>query len=165
VAVSASLGGIVKRREDPRLVTGTGRFTDDVRLDGCLHAVFVRSTMAHARITGVDIQAAAHVPGVAGIFLARDLQLKPQEFPSLDLMARPPLAAEVVRFVGDAIAVVVAETPGQATDAAAAVVVDYSPLALPSFMRPRGTTSRRRSCLAPTTTPSPAPRWWCAAGS
>jgi carbon-monoxide dehydrogenase large subunit len=122
------LGGIVKRREDPRLVTGTGRFTDDVRLDACLHAVFVRSTMAHARITGVDIQAAAHMPGVAGVFLARDLQLKPQEFPSLDLMARPPLAAEVVRFVGDAIAVAVAESPGQATDAAAAVVVDYSPL-------------------------------------
>ncbi|MFI5282142.1 MAG: xanthine dehydrogenase family protein molybdopterin-binding subunit [Candidatus Dormibacterales bacterium] len=128
MAVNASLGGAVRRREDPRLVTGTGRFTDDVHPDRCLYAVFVRSPLAHARIRGIDVSAASAMTGVAGVFLARDLNLKPQEFPSLDMFARPPLAAEVVRFVGDAVGVVVAESRGQAADAAQAVVVDYDPL-------------------------------------
>ncbi|OLE80699.1 MAG: hypothetical protein AUG06_03655 [Actinobacteria bacterium 13_1_20CM_2_65_11] len=130
MAVSAALGGVVKRREDPRLVTGAGRYTSDIRPEGVLVAVFVRSTLAHARLGNVDTGAAAAMPGVARIFLARDLGLKPQEFPSLDEMSRPPLAADVVRFVGDAIAVVIAETLGEAIDAAAAVVVDYEPLAV-----------------------------------
>ena len=58
MALSAALGGAVRRREDPRLVTGAGQYTDDVRRDGCLHAVFVRSTFAHARITNFDASAA-----------------------------------------------------------------------------------------------------------
>ena len=123
-----ALGGAVKRREDPRLITGAGRYTDDMRPDGSLHAVFVRSTMAHARISGIDRAAAVAMPGVVGVYVADDLGLKPQEFPSLDAFARPPLASEVVRFVGDAIAVAVAETGAQAMDAALAVVVDYEPL-------------------------------------
>ena len=127
MAVKAVLGGSVRRREDPRLVTGTGRYTDDVQPEHRLHAVFVRSTMAHARITGIDTGAAS-MPGVVGIFVASDLNLKPQEFPTLDAFARPLLASEVVRFVGDAIAVVVAEERGQAVDAASAVVVGYEPL-------------------------------------
>src|SRR6267143_7298021 len=128
MAVSSALGGIVKRREDPRLVIGAGRYTSDIRPAGALVAVFVRSTLAHSRLRNVDIGAAAAMPGVARIFLAHDLGLKAQEFPSLDQMSRPPLAADVVRFVGDAIAVVVAESLGVAIDAAAAVVVDYEPL-------------------------------------
>ena len=99
MSVSAALGGIVKRREDPRLVTGAGKYTDDIHVDGCLHAAFVRSTMAHARIVRVDIGAAAAMPGVAGVFVAADLGLKAvAQFPAPDSMARPPLAAEVVRF-------------------------------------------------------------------
>jgi len=129
VAVSASLGGVVKRREDPRLITGKGQFTDDVRLDGCLHAVFVRSAMAHARIRNVDVSEAAAMPGVVGIYLARDLGLKPRaQFPAPDTMARPPLAVEVARFVGDMIAVAVAGSLAEAVDAAAAVAVDYDPM-------------------------------------
>jgi carbon-monoxide dehydrogenase large subunit len=128
VAVRSTLGGSVRRREDPRLVAGAGRYTDDIHPDGCLHAAFVRSTVAHARLANVDVGFAAAMPGVAGVFLAADLGLKPQEFPSLDAMARPPLASEVVRFVGDAIGVVVAETLGQAVDAAAAVSIDYEML-------------------------------------
>src|SRR6266851_2548978 len=96
MAVSSALGGSVRRREDPRLITGAGVYTDDVRLDRCLH-------------------------GVVGIFSAGDL-----EFASAT--ARPQLASDAVLFVGDAIAVAVAETRDQAVDAAAAVIVDYDPL-------------------------------------
>jgi carbon-monoxide dehydrogenase large subunit len=125
VAIKTVMGGEVRRREDPRLVTGRGRYTADVSREGWLHAAFVRSTVAHARIKSIDCAAAAALPGVAGIFVAADLALKPQVAPALDLFARPALAAEVVRFVGDAVAVAVAETRSTAADAAAAVVVEF----------------------------------------
>ncbi|HZK74323.1 MAG TPA: xanthine dehydrogenase family protein molybdopterin-binding subunit, partial [Clostridia bacterium] len=123
MAVSSALGGAVRRREDRRLVTGAGEYTDDVRRDEALHAVFVRSTFAHARIARVDVSAAAAMPGIVGVFVASDLGLAPRAaFPSPDTMARPPLASEIVRFVGDAIAVVVAQTRAQAVDGAAVVL-------------------------------------------
>jgi carbon-monoxide dehydrogenase large subunit len=129
VAIHRALGGTVKRREDPRLITGAGQYTDDVRRDDALHAVFVRSTFAHARLTKVDVTTAAAMPGVVGVFLAADLGLKPRAaFPAPDTMARPPLAEEVVRFVGDAVAVAVADSRAHAVDAAAAVMIDYDPL-------------------------------------
>ena len=135
MAVSSVLGGSVRRREDRRLVSGAGQYVDDIAREGCLHAVFVRSAMAHAKITGVDVSAAAAMPGVVGVFVASDLGLKPRAaFPAPDEMARPPLASEVVRFVGDAIAIAVAESKDQAADAAAAVIVDYDPL--PALMDP-----------------------------
>jgi carbon-monoxide dehydrogenase large subunit len=121
MALSSALGGVVKRREDPRLVRGAGRFTDDVQPAGCLHAVFVRSPHAHARITGVDVRTAQAMPGVAGIFQAADLIFE-SETP------RPRLCSEEVKFVGDAVAVAVAATRGEAVDAAAAVVIDYEVL-------------------------------------
>ena len=121
MAVRSAPGGAVRRREDPRLITGAGLYTDDVRLDRCLHAVFVRSSMAHARLKSVDVKLAAAMPGVVGIFATGDL-----EFASAT--ARPELASDVVLFVGDAIAVAVAETRDQAVDAAAAVIVDYDAL-------------------------------------
>ena len=121
MAVKASLGGVVKRREDPRLITGQGRFTDDVRLPGSLHAVFVRSPFAHARLTSVDTGPAAALPGVVGVFAAADFALA-------GTTARPPLATDTVRFVGEAIAVAVAETREQAVDAASAVAIEYEPL-------------------------------------
>ncbi len=101
MAVSGVLGGIVKRREDPRLITGAGLYTDDVRLDACLHAVFVRSSTAHARLKSVDVTVAAAMPGVVGIIGAGDLEFA-------GTTARPPLASDTVLFVGDAIAVAVA---------------------------------------------------------
>lgn len=129
MAVKAGLGGVVRRREDPRLITGRGRYTADVAGDGWLHAAFVRSTLPHARIVSVDREAAAALPGVVGVFVASDLGLKPYEAPSVGQFARPPLAPEVVRFVGDIVAVVVAGSREEAADAASAVVVDYEPLA------------------------------------
>jgi len=121
VAVNAALGGRVKRREDRRLVTGAGMFTDDVTPERCLHAVFVRSPHAHARITAVDVSGALQIPGVVGVFQAADLAFESET-------ARPRLCSEEVKFVGDAIAVAVAEGRGEAVDAAAAVIVDYEVL-------------------------------------
>jgi len=121
MAVNAALGGLVRRLEDPRLIRGEGRYTDDVRIDGCLHAVFVRSPLAHARITGVDTTAATALPGVVRVFTAADLHFESET-------ARPRLCSDEVKFVGDAVAVAVAETREAAADAAAAVAVDYDPL-------------------------------------
>lgn len=111
----------MRRVEDRRLITGAGRYTDDNQPKGCLHAVFVRSTMAHARITGVDASAARAIPGVSGVFFAADLAFESET-------ARPRLCADEVKFVGDAIAVAVAASRELAVDAAAAVVIDYEPL-------------------------------------
>src|ERR1700704_1037749 len=128
VAVHRAMGGAVKRREDPRLITGAGRYTDDMKPEGCLHAVFVRSTMAHARLVAIDRAAALGLPGVVGVYVAADLGLKLQGAGGMGGLAGPPLAAEVVRFVGDLIAVAVAESEATAMDAALAVLVDYERL-------------------------------------
>ncbi|HYK81722.1 MAG TPA: molybdopterin cofactor-binding domain-containing protein, partial [Gemmatimonadales bacterium] len=121
MAVNAALGGRVKRREDRRLITGAGTFTDDVTPERCLHAVFVRSPHAHARIASVDLSAAKTMPGVAGVYQAADLAFESET-------ARPRLCSDEVKFVGDAVVVVVAEGRDQAVDAAAAVIVDYDVL-------------------------------------
>ena len=121
MAVNAALGGRVKRREDRRLITGAGTFTDDVAPERCLHAVFVRSPHAHARIVGVDVSAAQQIPGVIGVFQAADLAFESET-------ARPRLCSDEVKFVGDAVAVAVAEGRAEAVDAAAAVIVEYEVL-------------------------------------
>jgi aerobic carbon-monoxide dehydrogenase large subunit len=121
MAVNAALGGRVKRREDRRLITGAGTFTDDVAPERCLHAVFVRSPHAHARIVAVDVSAAKAMPGVVGVFQAADLAFESET-------ARPRLCSEEVKFVGDAVVVAVAEARDQAVDAAAAVAIDYEVL-------------------------------------
>ena len=123
VAVRSALGGEVRRVEDRRLITGAGRYTDDVQPERCLHAVFVRSSMAHARITAVDRTSTRGLPGVVGVYFAADLTFESET-------ARPRLCAGEVNFVGDVIAVAVAETRGAAVDAAAAVVVDYEPMSV-----------------------------------
>src|SRR5689334_2981983 len=118
MAVRAALGGRVRRREDPRLITGAGQYTDDVQPPGCLHAVFVRSTMAHARLASVDVRAAREIAGVVAVFAADDLHFESDT-------ARPRLCGDEVKFVGDIIAVAVGETRDAAADAAVAVVIDY----------------------------------------
>jgi carbon-monoxide dehydrogenase large subunit len=124
------LGNPVRRREDPRLVRGGGCYVDDVRVEGALHAIFVRSPVAHARIAAIDTAAAAALPGVAGVFTYESLGLRPVKgFPGVpDAFVRPHLALDTVRFVGEPVAVVLAETRDQAADAAEAVRVDYEPL-------------------------------------
>jgi aerobic carbon-monoxide dehydrogenase large subunit len=126
---SPTADGAALRREDPPLVTGAAHYSDDLVFPGTLHAVFVRAPLAHGRIVAVDPSVAAGLPGVAGVFCAADLDLPPM--PAGDApaaMARPVLASGTVRFQGEAVAVVVAETRAQALDAAEAVEVDYEPL-------------------------------------
>jgi carbon-monoxide dehydrogenase large subunit len=124
-----SLGDSVRRVEDPPMVTGSAQYTDDLAIPGALHAVFVRSVVAHARITGLDTGEAAGMPGVVAVLTAADLDLPPLP-PGMGPadFARPALAREVVRFLGEAVAVVVAATREQALDAAEAVAVEYEPL-------------------------------------
>jgi carbon-monoxide dehydrogenase large subunit len=127
------------RSEDPRFLRGEGRYVANIDIPGAAHAVFVRSIMPHARLVSVDAEGARGMPGVLGAYTAADLEL-PKLPPSgnvegttgelEDLFSREPLAADVVRFVGEAIAVVVAASVAQATDAAEAVAVEYD--ALPS---------------------------------
>ncbi len=123
------IGAPVRRVEDPPLVTGSAHYTDDLPVPGALHAAFVRSVMAHARIGVTDTAEAAAMPGVVVALTAADLDL-PLLPPGLGPagFARPPLAGEVVRFMGEAVAVVVAATREQALDAVEAVQVDYEPL-------------------------------------
>lgn len=125
------LGTRVLRTEDPRFLTDGGDYIEGVDIPGALHVVYVRATIAHARITGVDATDALAMPGVVGVFAAGDVDLPPDSLPHPrvpEAMARPRLATGTVRFVGELVAAVVAETRAQAVDAAEAVVVGYEPL-------------------------------------
>lgn len=123
-------GSVVLRSEDPRFLSGAGRYVDNLPTEGALRAVFVRSMMAHARLTGIDASAALAMPGVAAVFTAGDLDLPPQP-PSgqvPDGFSRPVLSKDVVRFAGEAVAVVLAESYEEALDAAEGVFVELEPL-------------------------------------
>ncbi|HZV50513.1 MAG TPA: xanthine dehydrogenase family protein molybdopterin-binding subunit [Candidatus Dormibacteraeota bacterium] len=143
------LGHPVRRREDPRLVTGAGCYVDDVPVESGFFAVFVRSTVAHARLRGIDTSPAERMPGVIGVFTADALGLPAEKgFPGVpDDFVRPPLAKEVVRFVGEPLAVVVAGSRAQAVDAAAAVTVDYEPL--PAVVDPEAAVAEGAPLLFP----------------
>src|SRR5713226_4397917 len=128
----AEHAGVVRRREDPRLITGAGEFVDDLRVPGCLHAAMLRSPHAHARIRAIDVSAARRVPGVVGVFTAADLGaangLIPvyAPHPALPVPCRlRPLAVDVVRFVGEPLVAVVADDPYHAYDALDLIVVEY----------------------------------------
>jgi aerobic carbon-monoxide dehydrogenase large subunit len=130
----------VLRSEDRRFLTGTGRYTADVDLPGQAHAVMLRSQHAHAEIRNIDIAEASAMPGVLSVAAAADLAgdglgdipcAVPVHGPggqSLPSPGRPLLARDRVRFVGEPVAMVVAETLAQARDAAESVLVDYAPL-------------------------------------
>ena len=127
-------GSGIKRREDPRLITGKALYTGDMAPPGTLHMALVRSPFAHARIRSIDTQAAQDTEGVVGVYTAADIDLAPIPcawlIPDSDLKTpdHPPLAAEVVRYVGDAVALVLASNRYQAQDAAELVEVDYEQL-------------------------------------
>ncbi|KUH79916.1 MULTISPECIES: xanthine dehydrogenase family protein molybdopterin-binding subunit [unclassified Mycobacterium] len=138
-------GARVPRIEDNRLLTGRGTFVDDVVRPGMLHACFVRSPFARATIKGIDASAALAMPGVHAVFTAEDLNPDVKEawhaVAGKDLAdtPRPPLAEGEVKFVGDPLALVVADNRYLAEDAADAVEVDYEPLpAIADFTRAVG---------------------------
>jgi carbon-monoxide dehydrogenase large subunit len=127
-------GSRIARVEDPRLLTGRGTFVDDVVRPGMLHVCFVRSTLARARVLGVDVAEAAALPGVHAVLTAVDLNDAMGDVwftgdgpkgPRVDVS---PLASDEVRFVGDPVAMVIAVDRYVAEDAAELVVVDYEPL-------------------------------------
>ena len=130
------LGNRVVRREDPALLTVGGTYVDDIVHEGAAHVVFVRSTLAHGRIVAVDTSDAEAAPGVLAVVTGADLDL-PELVPIIMVdqkMTRPLLATGTVRFVGEAIVAVVAETRAAAVDAAELVIVDLEPL--PSLTDP-----------------------------
>jgi carbon-monoxide dehydrogenase large subunit len=144
-------GREVKRIEDEGLLKGVGRFADDVAPQGALHLKFLRSPHAHARILKIDVEAARAAPGVVAVFTGADLAeagVKPiplaPMFKRPDGSAgatplRPAMATDVVRFVGEALALVVAETGDQAKDAAELIEVDFEPL--PAVAEPVAATA------------------------
>jgi carbon-monoxide dehydrogenase large subunit len=127
-------GARVARVEDNRLLTGRGTFVDDVTRPGMLHACFVRSPFAHAKINGIDAGAALALPGVRAVFTAADLNADVKEAwhavagKDVPDTPRPPLAEGEVKFVGDPVALVVADSRYLAEDAVELVDVDYEPL-------------------------------------
>lgn len=128
------MGNRVRRIEDPRFLTGRGTYLDDLRderLAGAVHLTFVRSYLAHGRILSVDVDDALAAPGVVAVLTAADLDLAPARpggSGAPAAMARPWLARDVVRFVGEPVAVVAATSPALGEDAAELVVVDVDPL-------------------------------------
>jgi carbon-monoxide dehydrogenase large subunit/6-hydroxypseudooxynicotine dehydrogenase subunit gamma len=126
-----SVGAAIKRLEDPPLLTGRGRYVDDVVRAGMLHAVVVRSAFAHARLRDVDVSRAAAHPGVVACLTARDLHPVPRipirqgGKPGYAAYLQPPLATDRVRYVGEPVAVIVATNASAAVDARELVQIAY----------------------------------------
>ncbi len=134
-ATERLFGSSIKRREDPRLITGKGVYVDDVKLPGTTYASFVRSPHAHARIKDIDSTAARKLPGVVAVYTGKELSAGGVKslpvgwlLPNIKLPPHLPLAVDRARYMGDAVAVVIAESPYVARDAADLVEVDYEPL-------------------------------------
>ncbi|MEO3808876.1 xanthine dehydrogenase family protein molybdopterin-binding subunit [Sphaerisporangium sp. B11E5] len=131
----AEVGAARRRKEDARLVTGRTRWTDNIQLPGMLYVAFLRSPMAHARLTRVDVSGALGLPGVVAAFSGRDLADEQGSLPcawpvteDIVIPDHPPMAVDEVRYAGEAVACVVATDRYRAADALEAVEVDYDPL-------------------------------------
>jgi carbon-monoxide dehydrogenase large subunit len=135
--VSAIVGQPLKRKEDPGFLTARERYVADLPLAGALHVAVVRSPHAHAEVRGIDVALARRAPGVAGVFTGADVNAElgdipmiigPEAFDEVHGPGRSPLAVGRTRYVGEPVAVVVADTPYHAQDAADLVAVEYAPL-------------------------------------
>jgi aerobic carbon-monoxide dehydrogenase large subunit len=136
VTNKVEIGARLRRKETERLIVGKGTFVDDVPLAGTLYVAFVRSPYAHARIKGIDVQAARSLPGVHALLIGKDLLAQLAEVrggPTRNIKIYP-LAVDKVRYVGEPVAAVAAESRYQAEDGAEAVVVDYE--LLPAVVDP-----------------------------
>lgn len=122
---------VLRAAEDRRFLTGGDRYIDNIDVDGAAHVVYVTATVAHAHIAGIDTHDARAMPGVLGVYTAADVGLPAKRVDMArvpEAMVLPLLATDTVRFVGELVAAVVAETRAAAVDAAEAVIVDYEPL-------------------------------------
>ncbi len=134
------IGARVARKEDKRFITGAGRYVDDMVVPGMKHAAFVRSPYAHAQIKKIDVKKAQAMPGVHGVLTGKELKadgignlicgwmIHSKDGTPMKMGAWSPLAFDRVRYVGDAVVIVVADTKGQARDAAEAVEITYKEL-------------------------------------
>ncbi|MCK1392155.1 xanthine dehydrogenase family protein molybdopterin-binding subunit [Bradyrhizobium sp. 1] len=134
------IGARVVRKEDKRFITGKGRYVDDIKLLGMTHAHFIRSPHAHAKVKKIDSSAALKMPGVVAVLTGQEIvddkvgnlicgwAITSKDGSPMKMGAWPAMAPETVRFVGQAVAVVIADTKNLARDAAEAVVVDYEEL-------------------------------------
>src|SRR6187399_2525704 len=134
------IGQPVLRFEDPRLLRGQGRYINDVNLAGQVYAVFVRSPHAHATIRSIDTEAAKAAPGVVAVYTGHDVKADGLGMPKANMPRkrpdgkpmyapqRPPLVTDRVRYVGDPVAMVIAETLALAKDASELVAIDYDPI-------------------------------------
>ncbi|HEV2506745.1 MAG TPA: xanthine dehydrogenase family protein molybdopterin-binding subunit [Mesorhizobium sp.] len=134
------IGARVTRKEDKRFITGAGRYVDDMVVPGMKHAVFVRSPHAHAQIKKIDVKQAQAMPGVVAVLTGKELKadgignlicgwmIHSKDGSPMKMGAWSPLAFDRVRYVGDAVAIVIADTKGEARDAAEAVEVTYKEL-------------------------------------
>ena len=150
------IGARALRKEDKRFITGKGRYTDDMTMPGMGYAAFVRSPHAHAKVTGIDASAALAMPGVDAVLTGDQLvgdgignlicgwMIHSKDGSPMKMGGWRALEPEIVRHVGQAVAVVVADTQAQARDAADAVVVDYEEL--PAVIDPLGRA--RAGCTA-----------------
>src|ERR1051326_8744310 len=135
-------GSGIRRREDPRLITGAATYTDDFVLPGMTHMVMLRSPHAHARIKRIDTTRAKKAPGIVAVFTGADIEGALNPMPcawlvpnsNLKVAPYPCIAKDIVRYVGDIVAAVVGENPYQATDALDLIQVDYE--ALPAVIDP-----------------------------
>src|SRR5258705_2094930 len=134
------IGASVVRKEDRRFITGKGRYVDDIKLQGMTHAHFIRSPHAHAKVKSIDSSAAMKMPGVVGVLTGQQIvddkvgnltcgwAITSKDGTPMKMGAWPAMAPETGRFVGQAVAVVVAQTKNQGRDAAGGVVVAYEEL-------------------------------------
>ncbi|HYA74821.1 MAG TPA: xanthine dehydrogenase family protein molybdopterin-binding subunit, partial [Roseiarcus sp.] len=139
-ATKFGMGQGVKRVEDVRLVSGRGSYTSDAPCEDALHAVFLRSPHAHARFLIEDVEAARAMPGVKGVYVAADFAelgglaclapMRNSDSSLTPLKPYPVMAVDEVAHVGDIVAMVVADTPFQARDAAEAIAVAWDELPL-----------------------------------
>ncbi len=155
-------GSGIRRREDPRLITGKAKFSADIQLPHTAFLVFVRSPHAHARIRSVDCEAARAASGVIRVLTGEDVQLSMPcawLLPDSDLKTpeHPVLARDRVRYVGDGVAAVIAESEAQARDAAELVEVDYDPM--PAETNPESATQEGASELFDDVPQNVAFRW------
>ena len=135
-APAAELGRARPRKEDARLITGQTNWTDNIVLPGMVHMAFLRSPFAHAKISSVDVSAAKAMPGVIAAFSGADFADEQGSLPcawpvtaDIVIPAHPPMATDEVRYVGEAVACVIARDRYTAADALAAIDIDYEPLA------------------------------------
>ncbi len=133
--VNSLIGSPIERLEDLRFLRGRGEYVDDLSHNGCLHAAILRSSVAHGRIRSIDVSAARSVTGVHCVITAKDIgnrvprvPMRLQPLPEFEAFAQPVIAENKIRYVGEAIAMVLAQTPAIAEDALGLITIDIEPL-------------------------------------